>query len=108
MPILVAGMTLSFSCLLINNKWIVLAFMLLIYPLIGAGYNTLAQIYFQKNTDRDDIPSLRGIYNIMCGLAVLSSGLVSPLLLNDLSVFYMAIGLLFALSMIFLRKQAIQ
>ena len=94
---------LIFSILsLSNHKWILLGYLLFLFPMVGAGYNTVAQIYFQNNTQRDDIPMLKSIYNILCGISILLSGIVTPFLLLHFSVFFAAMMLLFALSMIFL------
>lgn len=94
---------LIFSILsLSNHKWILLGYLLFLFPMVGAGYNTVAQIYFQNNTQRDDIPMLKSIYNILCGISILLSGIVTPFLLLHFSVFFAAMMLLFALSMLFL------
>ncbi len=100
--ILIIGIIISTLCIS-KNKWIVLTLLLFVYPLIGSGYNTIAQIYFQNKTNRDDIPILKGIYNIFCGLSVLGSGLMSPFLLNNLSLFYSGLIVLFALSLVFIK-----
>ncbi len=96
---------LIFSCLgLTDNKFLLLGYLLLVFPMVGAGYNTVAQIYFQNNTQRDDIPILKSIYNITCGISILLSGIVTPFLLLDLSVFFVAMMVLFAFSMMYLWK----
>lgn len=68
----------------------------------GAGYNTVVQIYFQNETCRDDIPVLKGIYNIVCGISILLSGFLTPLLVADINVFFVAMSLLFIFSIIYL------
>lgn len=101
LPVLGTGLLCSVFCLS-NDKWIIVAFILIVYPMIGAGYNTIVQIYFQNETCRDDIPVLKGIYNIVCGISILLSGFLTPLLAADINVFFAAMSLLFIFSIIYL------
>lgn len=101
MPVLGMGFIFSILCLL-DSMWIVVAFILIIYPIVGAGYNTVVQIYFQDKTSRDDIPILKGIYNIVCGSSILLSGFLTPFLLTDISAYFITMSLLFIFSIIYL------
>jgi len=100
--ILSIAIIISFLCIL-NNIFIILLFLLFVYPLIGAGYNTMVQIYFQNKISRDDIPILKGIYNILCGLAILASGILSPILSRKINIFYFSMGILFVISLLYIE-----
>lgn len=87
----------SFSLFaLINSKAIVISYALILYPIVGSGYNTIVQIYFQNNINRDDIPVLKGIYNIFCGTSIFLSGIVTPNIVQNINIFFCTMAILFA------------
>lgn len=56
----------------------------LTYSVIGGGYNSFCQIIFQARLAREDIPTMKGIYNILCGTSIMLSGAVAPILLEKI------------------------
>lgn len=97
------GASIAVLCAL-QIKYSVFALLLVLYPLIGSGYNTLSQIYFQRNTLQSDIPMLKGIYNITCGISIFLSGVLAPLLMVRASLFYIIVLLIFDISVVFVIR----
>lgn len=93
--------------LLISSSASGIAFIIiisLVYSIIGGGYNTFCQIIFQNNVKRDDIPTMKGIYNIFCGISIMLSGYVAPKLLNrlTLNLFCITMSIIVAISAIYI------
>lgn len=63
----------------------------IVYSVIGGGYNSFCQIIFQNYVNAYDIPTLKGIYNIFCGISIMVSGYASPLLLRKVSLNFFCI-----------------
>ena len=63
----------------------------IVYSIIGGGYNSFCQIIFQNYVNAYDIPTLKGIYNIFCGISIMVSGYASPLLLRKVSLNFFCI-----------------
>lgn len=76
----------------------------LVYSIISGGYNTFCQIIFQNNVERDDIPTMKGIYNIFCGISIMLSGYLAPKLLNKLTLnlFCITMSIIVAISAIYI------
>lgn len=76
----------------------------LVYSIIGGGYNSFCQIIFQNNVKREDIPTMRGIYNIFCGISIMLSGHFAPRLLNQLKLpmFCIVMAVIVAISAIYI------
>lgn len=107
-------MTLLFIGLLIAPAFEGIVFIVIItivYSIIGGGYNSFCQILFQNCVNTYDIPTLKGIYNILCGISIMLSGYISPMLLTKISlgnfccVMAVLVGLLIAYN-IFLNKNS--
>jgi hypothetical protein len=59
---------------------------IVIYSIFGGGYNTFCQIIFQNEVEKKDIPKLKGIYNLFCGMTIMFSGFISPIMLKGLYI----------------------
>jgi hypothetical protein len=103
---LFVGFSLSLFALT-NLEFIVISYILILYPIVGAGYNTIVQIYFQNNINRDDIPVLKGIYNIICGASIFLSGIVTPNIVQNINIFFFIMATLFALLFLYVFKKLI-
>lgn len=53
-----------------------------VYAVFGGGFNTLCQIFFQNMVHQGDIPLLKGLYNLICGGAIMIAGFVLPKVLG--------------------------
>ena len=73
---------------------------------MGSGLNTYIQIFYTQNIEEKDIPELNGIHNIICGIAVFSSGLIVPIMLsfNTTKVFFLCMTIIFIITTIFALK----
>lgn len=107
-------LTLLFIGLLIAPAFEGIVFIVIItivYSIIGGGYNSFCQILFQNCVNTYDIPTLKGIYNILCGISIMLSGYISPMLLTKISlgnfccVMAVLVGFLIAYN-IFLNKNS--
>lgn len=54
----------------------------IVYAIFGGGFNTLCQIFFQNVVYQGDIPLLKGLYNLICGTAIMMSGFILPEILG--------------------------
>lgn len=70
-----------------NNIWFLIT-IIIIYAIFGGGFNTLCQIYFQNIVQQGDIPALKGIYNLLCGIAIILSGLLVPEIISEGSIYF--------------------
>lgn len=103
--VMATGSVLSLLCIF-GGRIPLYIFLLLYYPFMGSGLNTYIQIIYTQNVEEKDIPSLHGIHNIICGIAVFSSGLIVPIMLsfNTTKVFFLSMSIIFVLTTFFALK----
>lgn len=92
-----------FILLLVIKSRVFVIIIPLIYSIYSGAINTLCQIFFQNNLSKEDIPIMKGVYNILCGISIILSGFITPFIILKMNISIFIILMIFInISSIFL------